>query len=241
MHYLTAAMLLLGARALQRAVSVAPSRRAALHATREGTILIRNTQRSIPIDVDAVGLSHVGQAAYELLRTKHEDHHKQQWNVAHGRVVGDLHQTPRMAWPGPEEGPHDDGHDDWFPEAMADIMKRTQVWCDVCSLGPPDGLFMERFKEALAVIAENAADRPADQPVIVRMMFGNIIGMPVNCNGIIKKLTANANSAFKARDWMEAARSYTYILQLSRRHDKKFAAVCLSNRCACWLKVRPPR
>ena len=58
---------------------------------------------------------------------------------------------------------------------------------------------------------------------------------------IIKKLTANANSAFKARDWMEAARSYTYILQLSRRHDKKFAAVCLSNRCACWLKVRPPR
>ena len=158
------------------------------------------------IDVDAVGLSHVGQAAYELLRTKHEDHHNQQWNVTHGRVVGDLHQTPRMAWPGPEEGPHDDGHDDWFPEAMADIMKRTQVWCDVCSLGPPDGLFMERFKEALAVIAENAADRPADQPVIVRMMFGNIIGMPVNCNGIIKKLTADLPPDANLHLWVGAWR-----------------------------------
>lgn len=80
----------------------------------------------------------------------------------------------------------------------------------------------------------------------------------------IKRLTVIANHAFKVRlsggvcrgararsltlrlstcyrqerDWMAAARAYTSILRLSRRHDAKFAAVCLSNRCACWLKVR---
>ena len=43
------------ARALLRGASVrsaAPLRRAALHATREGTVLIRNTQRSHAVDVD---------------------------------------------------------------------------------------------------------------------------------------------------------------------------------------------
>ena len=55
MHYLTAAMLLLGARgarALQRAVSVRRATASVRHATREGTILIRNTQRSHEINVD---------------------------------------------------------------------------------------------------------------------------------------------------------------------------------------------
>jgi len=42
----------------------------------------------------------------------------------------------------------------------------------------------------------------------------------------------------QARQWMNAAQCYTLVLQLCRRHDAKFTAICLSNRCACWLKVR---
>lgn len=119
-------------------------------------------------DEDAENLSHVGMAAYECLRTKHSEHHHQLWNVTHGRIVGELHQTPKEAWPGHEIPP--EGHDDWFPEIMGDIISRTRIWCDVLSLGPPDGRFMTTFKEALGKIAETAEGR--DKPIVVRMMFG---------------------------------------------------------------------
>lgn len=120
------------------------------------------------VDQDAANLSHVGSAAYECLRSKHSEHHHELWNVTSGRLVGQLHQTPKEAWPGHEVPP--DGHDDWFPEIMGDIMARTQIWCDVLSLGPPDGKFMTSFKSALAKIAETAQGR--EEPIVVRMMFG---------------------------------------------------------------------
>jgi hypothetical protein len=37
------------------------------------------------------------------------------------------------------------GNDDWFPEKMqkmSEIVSHTEVWCDVMSLAPPDGLFL---------------------------------------------------------------------------------------------------
>lgn len=80
-------------------------------------------------DVDAVGLSHVGQAAYEILRTKHEDMHHITWDVTSGKVVGELDQTPKGFFESDEEPP--EGHSDWFPEKIAEIMSRTEVWCDV--------------------------------------------------------------------------------------------------------------
>lgn len=76
-------------------------------------------------DEDATNLSHVGKAAYECLRKKHPEHHGQLWNVTSGRIIGELHQTPKEAWPG---GPtHPDGHDDWFPEAMGNVLSKTKM------------------------------------------------------------------------------------------------------------------
>ena len=123
------------------------------------------------VDVDATKLSYVGSAAYECLRTLYSEYHHQLWNVSHGKVIGELHQTPKEAWPGPPEGEgFPDGHDNWFPSIMADILSRTTIWADVLSLGPPDGQFMDRFQEALVKVAENAQGK--DKPVVIRMMFG---------------------------------------------------------------------
>ena len=113
--------------------------------------------------------------AYECLRSYYSEYHHSLWNVTSGKVIGELHQTPKEAFPGPGDDPHPDGHDDWFPEIMGEILARTQVWADVLSLGPPDGKFMTAFQDALVKIATNAEGK--DEPVIIRMMFGNIVGM----------------------------------------------------------------
>jgi len=157
------------------------------------------------VDEDAVGLSHVGEAAYEVLRTKHNWYYKTQWNVTSGSVVGQLHQTPLDGWSNSTEP--EEGHSDWFPEKMGEIMSRTEVWCDVLSLGPPDGLFLTKIKEALAVIAERANGR--EEPVTIRMMFGNIVGMPVNCtavmNALVSDLPENANIQLWIGAWRRGA------------------------------------
>eukprot|EP00588_Corethron_pennatum_P000488 CAMPEP_0194290114 /NCGR_PEP_ID=MMETSP0169-20130528/40589_1 /TAXON_ID=218684 /ORGANISM="Corethron pennatum, Strain L29A3" /LENGTH=681 /DNA_ID=CAMNT_0039037623 /DNA_START=52 /DNA_END=2097 /DNA_ORIENTATION=+ len=154
-------------------------------------------------DADAVDLSHVGQAAYECMRTKYAQYHNQLWNVTRGRVVGELHQTPKNAFPGPSEN-FEDGHDDWFPEIMGDILSRTKVWADVLSLSAPTGKFVTAFQGALAKIAENAAGN--DKPVIIRMMFGNIVGAPTNCDAIRDELTEGLPKSAKIQLWVGAWR-----------------------------------
>mmetsp|Transcript_57846 Transcript_57846/g.122696 ORF Transcript_57846/g.122696 Transcript_57846/m.122696 type:complete len:675 (+) Transcript_57846:129-2153(+) len=153
-------------------------------------------------DKDAAELSHVGTAAYEVLRVEHPEHHHRLWNVTSGRIVGELHQTPRGGWncgPSPEEG-----HSDFFPEKMGEILGRTRIWADVLSLGPPDGKFMEAFKGALATIVENAEER--ESPVIIRMMFGNIVGQPTNCDSVRDMLTADLPEDANIRLWVGAWR-----------------------------------
>jgi len=154
------------------------------------------------VDHDATHLSHVGTAAYEKLRHRFARHHGKLWNVTNGRVVGELHQTPKEAWPG--HPVHPEGHDDWFPEIMGDILSRTQIWADVCSLGPPDGKFMTAFKNALGTIAENAVGK--EKPVIIRMLFGNIVGMPTNCNAVRDELTADLPDDANIQLWVGAWR-----------------------------------
>jgi len=154
-------------------------------------------------DADAVDLSHVGQAAYECMRTKHSQYHNWLWNVTRGRVVGDLHQTPKDAFPGPADR-FEDGHDDWFPEIMGDILSRTTVWADVLSLSAPTGKFMTAFQGALSKIAENAAGK--DKPVIIRMMFGNIVAQPTNCDAIRNDLTKDLPADANIQMWVGAWR-----------------------------------
>jgi hypothetical protein len=161
-------------------------------------------------DDDAKHLSHVGMAAYEALRSKHGGQHHSLWNVTSGKVVGNIHQTPALDY-WSKSGDPDQGHSDWFPEKMAEIMSRTERWCDVMSLGPPDGLFMEKFQDALAVISKRsiAAQNKQDgnnKCITIRMMFGNIVGMPVNCNKLIQEMTSKLPEKHNIRLWVGAWR-----------------------------------
>ena len=153
-------------------------------------------------DRSAGALSYVGIAAYDVLRRKHNWYHHKLWNVTSGVVVGPVHQTPMTQWKSKADPPA--GNDDWFPEKMGEIVSRTQVWCDVMSLAPPDGLFLEAMKKALAIVADNAKDKP--KPIVVRMMFGNIVGMPVNCDAVLKALTADLPGDANMQVWVGAWR-----------------------------------
>ena len=154
-------------------------------------------------DDDAVDLSYVGKAAYEILRTKHAKQHHTLWNATSGKVVGQVHQTPSAATWVQNRDPMD-GHSDWFPQKLGEIISRTEIFCDVMSLGPPDGMFMEEFQKALKKVAETSKTKEKD--IIVRMMFGNIVGMPVNCNAVIKKLTKDLPNDAKLQLWVGAWR-----------------------------------
>jgi len=125
-------------------------------------------------DKSADGLSYVGEAAYQLLRTKHAKYHDSLWNVTKSKVVGSLQHTPGPSIFSCGHDP-EEGHSNWFAEKMCEIMSKTTTWCDVMSLAAPDGYFLEQFQKALKNIADNNQDK--SEPVIVRLMFGNIIGM----------------------------------------------------------------
>jgi hypothetical protein len=101
--------------------------------------------------------------------------------VTSGSVVS-LDPTPRESF-STTDGNLPTNHSDWFPEKIGEMVSRTEVWCDVMSLGPPDGVFMTCMQAALKQLHSN------NKKIIVRMMFGNIVGMSVNCDKLIKTLT----------------------------------------------------
>jgi hypothetical protein len=139
------------------------------------------------VDKSAGDLSHVGLAAYEVLRKRHNHHHHELWNVTKGKVVGEIQVTPKDAFSRETHDPPE-GHDDWFPQVVCEMISRTEEWCDVMSLAPPDGLFLKYFQKALTNICERESSLGR---VTIRMMFGNIVGVPVNCDKIIKQLTGH--------------------------------------------------
>lgn len=127
-------------------------------------------------DKSANNLSHVGNAVYNVLRRHHNHHHHELWNVTKGKIIGPLQYTPIDAFTRTDRTDPMDGHDDWFPDKIGDVMKRTESWCDVLSLAPPDGVFMDVFKDALKVICENhKSNNPihSKHTIVIRMMFGN--------------------------------------------------------------------
>jgi hypothetical protein len=138
------------------------------------------------VDSSAGDLSYVGTAAYNVLRRHHNHSHHDLWNVTKGRVVGDLQFTPRDAFTRTDATDPPPHHDEWFPEKIGEIIARTEYWCDIMSLGPPDGLFMVAFKKALHEICSRELFLGR---ITIRMMFGNIVGMPVNCNKLIAEFT----------------------------------------------------
>jgi len=145
--------------------------------------------------------SHVATAAYDCLRRHHNHFHHELWNVTTGKMVGDLHMTPRDAFSRSDRIDPPDGHDDWFPRQIGEILARTEGWCDVLSLAPPDGLFLKAFKKALYDICTREVSLGR---VTIRMMFGNVVGMPVNCNKLIEELTKDLprDASSKLKLWV---------------------------------------
>lgn len=76
-------------------------------------------------DEDAEGLSYVGQAAYEVLKDKHSEHHLRLWNVTSGNMEA-LDQTPKDVF---DQEDYEEGHSDWFPEKLGKMIAQTKVWC----------------------------------------------------------------------------------------------------------------
>lgn len=145
-------------------------------------------------DSDATNLSYVGTAAYDVLRKKHAWHQNSLWNVTTGKIIGELHQTPNVEESWNKDSNPCEEHSNWFPEKLCEIMSRTKYWCDIMSLGPPDGIFIEKMKEALENISNRARvldteTKMLKPPVVIRMMFGNLPGMPTNCNAVRDSLT----------------------------------------------------
>eukprot|EP00980_Cylindrotheca_fusiformis_P016001 scaffold4703_cov108-Cylindrotheca_fusiformis.AAC.9 len=154
-------------------------------------------------------LSYVGKAAYEVLRKKHSKHHKTLWNISSGEVVGPIMFTPKDAFTrDPDEDPPKSGHDVWLPETIGDVIARTEEWCDITELSPPDGPFMEHVKRGLAELCKR---KTVINRIVIRMMFGNIVGFPVNCNQIMADLTKDLppDANKKIRLWVGAWRKGT--------------------------------
>jgi hypothetical protein len=159
-------------------------------------------------DKSASKLSHVGKAAYEVLRTKHSKYHKELWNITAGEMEGKIQFTPRNAFTRGDEDPPTSGHDEWFPEKVAEVISRTEQWCDIMTLNPPDGLFMDSIKKALAELCKREV---VINRIIVRMIFGNILGMPCNCNRLLAEFTRDlpSDAHKKLRLWVGAWRKGT--------------------------------
>jgi len=153
-------------------------------------------------DKDAVNLSHVGDAVHKVLGRHHYHHHHTMWNVTSGSIVGSVDDTPKNVW-NTAENP-ENGNDDWFPEKMKDIITRTERWCDIMSLGPPDGKFLTAFQDSLRILADRS--KTETNPIVVRIMFGNIAGMPVNCGRVIKALTSHLPQDANLHIWVGAWR-----------------------------------
>lgn len=159
-------------------------------------------------------LSHVGRAIFDALTNDHNPYRGSLWNLTTGSVVGHFHQTPAKAFRSTSEPVV--GHDDWFPAAMGEILSRCEYYADILSLRPPDGLFMEEFRSAIKKISA----KKRDHTIIVRMMFGNVLAWPVNCEAAIQELTQEIQHATttNVRLWVAAWRK-----QFSWNHAKIIA------------------
>jgi len=154
-------------------------------------------------DEHSKGLSYIGQAAYNCLAVKHKWSHGKCWNVTTGKVVGEAIQTPKDMWDKTTDPP--EIHDSYLPENMAAMMEKTQYWLDVTQLAPPDGLFKEQIKKALVKIAERA-NTPGHNIITIRLLFGNIVGMPVNIDSVMHELTEDIPEGSNIQLWVGAWR-----------------------------------
>ena len=134
--------------------------------------------------------SHVAAAAIQELEKNHQEYHEKLWAKTNGSVVGEIQHTPRGTWKEASDPP--EGHSNWLPEKMAELISRTEVYCDFMSLNPPtpleDDYFFKKIKEALATLA-NKSIESSGKKIVVRFLFGNIVTQPTNCDELMTYLT----------------------------------------------------
>lgn len=155
-------------------------------------------------DASARDLSHVATAAYDVLRKHHNHRHHEMWNVTKGKMLR-LDATPRDAFTRGDRVNPTDGHDDWFPQKLEELISQTEEWCDILTLAPPDGLFLEAFKKGIERICEkDTMTVTRNRKLVIRIMFGNIVGKPVNCTRVIEEITKDlqANAGEKINLWV---------------------------------------
>ena len=150
-------------------------------------------------DSSSASLSYVGLAAYNALKSKHECFRHSQWNVSSGKPVGKLQQTPGAEIFHSQNDPPPN-HSDWFLEKLKEVMIKTTTWCDLMTLTPPTGVFITIIKEALLTICETAQSK--EKPIIVRMMFGEVIASPFNCDQLINDLTSDLPKDANVELWV---------------------------------------
>ncbi len=160
---------------------------------------LRRNSNELDINSKLVNrLTPIGQAAYRALQKRHGRHKQESWNLTESKMIGNLWNTPRDAFstlalkPGEYPCPLDGRvscpsqlHDDWFPQQLGGLISRTTRWCDILSLSPPDGRFLEEFQNSILALSQKKVDRP----IILRLLFGNIVGSPIDCNSFIRELT----------------------------------------------------
>lgn len=151
----------------------------------------------------ATNLSHVGQTVHAALQRYHPQHRLTMWNVTSGKVIGQVHNTPRNVWDAALDPI--EGNDDWFPEKLEEIISRTEAWCDIMSLGPPDGKFLTAFQNALQKLAYRSMSKDGN-PIVVRILLGSYPPKPLDCSQVIKTLTKNLPEDANLHIWVGAWR-----------------------------------
>ncbi len=146
--------------------------------------------------------SHIGVAAIEELEANHSDYKDELWASTTGQVVGRIQHSPKGMWDQLHD--LDAGHTDWFADVYGDLLAKTEVFCDFLSLSPPDGMFLEKIKASLAILAEKS--RKSGNKIVVRFLFGSVIALPVQCTAVLEEFTSGLSSDTNLEIWVGAWR-----------------------------------
>ena len=183
----------------------------------------------------ATNLSYVGTAALSLLNSSiYSTYESQLWELTSGQIIGNLQYTPSDFWNNnvdsdmmenrDEQLPLPAGHSNWFAEGLGELLGRTTFYCDVMSLAPPDDYFLLEMRKGISAIIENA-NGIDDEPIIVRMMFGDFDPTsPTNVTQILNDLidgilpTTEEDSQNNIHIWIGAWRN-----KLTWNHAKLIA------------------
>jgi len=165
----------------------------------------------LPSSTDRRGLSYVGEAVSKSLSmSRYRLQRGQVWNISSGTIVGPVCQTPPGRYWGEADTPS--GHSDELPQQIYDLVVRARHFVDITSLGPPDGLFEEKLRDAITHLAKTG------RKVTFRLLFGHIIGMPVHCNTTLQRLVQGVPPGSKVQVWVGA-----YRKGISWNHSKIIA------------------